>query len=444
LRTLSFRRLIDLVSAARQEGGFALPTVLLGLVAVFGIGAAMVSSSLNSSSGVTRDTNTKSAFGVSEAGVAQALLRYNRFDTSGPLPCLNEGAGGQVILAAPQANGWCLPVTANTSGGSFSYSVKPTAQELAIVSTGYFDGLSRRVKVQADYESAPGSGGVKPFEEMQVFGKDSITISNGGRVTADVGTQGALNVTNGGKLVCDDAQAGSYSFQGGQASSCTPTPPNFTLPPVDSSVAKVTNHNTLLAAAGCHSWSATTKLLSIPDSCTLTLGVSGVTNDFYICKLSLTHSAQLYITPGAVVNVWFAPPNECAGNTVPYEGASGSKIRTSGGIPASSLAFLVSDSTTTTSMNLTAGGTGNWPSCDDNFVIYAPTTAVTAETGAHVCGGVAAKTISVSTGSSITKSSGAGVWELPGSTGGPVPHYVSSDFLECEPTNTSSTPDAGC
>lgn len=425
------------------QAGFALPTVLLGLVAAFGLGTAMVTSSLSTTSGVTRDTNSKSAFAVSEAGVSQALLRYNRFDTS-TLPCLNEGSGGQVVLEATQSNGWCRPVTTSSSGGSFSYSVKPAAAGMTIVSTGFFDGLTRRVKVEAEYQAEPGSGGVTPFDGMQVFGKDSITIENGGRITADVGTYGALTVTNGGKLTCDDAEAGSSIFHNGNSSTCVPTAPDFDLPAVDSSVAKVTNNNGLLAAGGCHSWSSTSKLLTIPNSCTLTLGAAGTTQDFYICKLTLTHSAQLYITAGATVNVWFAPPAECAGNTVPYVGVSGSKILTSGGSPPTNLAFLVSDSPTVTSMDLTAGGTGNWPACSDNFIIYAPTTNVIVNTGAHVCGGVAAKTLSVRTGASITKTSAAGVWELPGSTGGPVPHYVSSDFLECTPTNTTTTPNTGC
>ena len=87
-----------------------------------------------------------------------------------------------------------------------------------------------------------------------------------------------------------------HSFHSGNSSTCIPTAPDFDLPAVDSSVAKVTNNNALLAAGGCHSWSATTKLLSIPNSCTLTLGASGVTHDFYVCELSLTHSSQLYVT----------------------------------------------------------------------------------------------------------------------------------------------------
>lgn len=453
MSTVSPRRPINRLSRIRQEAGFALPTVMLALVAVFGIGTAMVTSSISASSGVTRDTNTKSAFAVSEAGVSQALFRYNRFDTSA-MPCLSEGAGGQVVLDGsgpladpPQPAGWCAPVTATTSGGSYSYSVKPATlatPEMTIVSSGYFDGLARRVKVEADYQAQPGSGGVTVFDGVQVIGKDGITISNGGRITADVGTYGPLTVTNGGKLTCDDAEAGSYSFHNGNSSTCIPDDPDFELPAVDSSVAAVSNQNSLLAVSGCHSWSSTTKLLSIPNSCTLTLGAAGTTQDYYICKLSLTHSAELFITAGATVNVWFAPPSACGGNTVPYVGESGSKIRTSGGAPLTTLAFLVSDSPTTTSMNLTAGGTGNWPSCNDNFIIYAPTTTVTVNTGAHVCGGIAAKTISVGNGASVTKTGTSGIWELPGSTGAPLPHYVSSDFLECNPTNPATTPDTGC
>ncbi len=424
------------------EGGFALPTTLLGIVAAFGLGTAMVTSSLTAGSGVERDTDTKSAFAVSEAGVSQALLRYNRFDTS-THPCINEGAGGQVVLQAAQANGWCAPVSANSSGGSFSYSVKPEADGLTIVSSGFFDGLTRRIAVEADFEPQPGTGGVNPFDEMQVFGKDGITIANGGRITADVGTYGDLTVTNGGKLTCDDAEAGDYDFHNSNSSTCVPDAPDFDLPAVDSSVAETTNNNSLLATAGCHSWVAATKALSIPNGCTLSLGSAGVTHDFYVCKLSLTYSAQLFINPGATVNMWFAPPSQCGGETVPYVGVSGSKIRT-GGEPDASLAFLVSDSPTTTFMDLTAGGTGNWPDCSDNFIIYAPTTVVTVNTGAHVCGAVAAKTVDVREGASVTKTSGADGWELPGSTGGPTPHYVSSSFLECTAANTTTTPDSGC
>lgn len=441
MTTVNPRRFVNRLSQAPREAGFALPTVLLGLVAVFGIGTAMVESSISATSGVTRDVNTKSAFAVSEAGVSQALFRYNRFDTSA-MPCLNEGAGGQVVLEPTESSGWCRPVTANTSGGSYSYSVKPAASGMTIVSSGYFDGLARRVKVEAEYQAQPGSGGVTPFDAVQVIGKDGITIINGGRITADVGTFGPLTVDNGGKLTCDDAQAGSYSFHNGNSSDCIPTDPDFDVPAVDSSVAAASNQNSLLAVAGCHSWSSTT--LSIPNACTLTLGAEGTTQDYYICKLSLTHSAQLFITAGATVNVWFAPPSACAGETEPYVGESGSKIRTSGGAPLTNLAFLVSDSPTETEMDLTAGGTGNWPSCNDNFIIYAPTTTVTVDTGTHLCGGVATKTISVGNGASVTKTGASGVWELPGSTGAPLPHYVSSNFLECNPTNAATTPDTGC
>jgi len=438
----------------RTDAGFALPTVMLGVIASLGLGSAMVSASLSATAGTTRDTNSKSAFAVAEAGVSQALFRYNRFDTSNPSEpsqplCLNEAAGGQVVLEPVQTSppallGWCRPVTGSTSGGTYSYSVRPTAIGLTVVSTGTFEGLSRRIQVEAKYEAVPGNGGVTPFEDKQVFAKDGITINQGGRITADVGTYGTLTVGNGGQLKCDDAQAGATVFHNSKSSTCQPATPDFELPTVDSTVAESTNQNALLTGSGCHSWSETSKKLTISNSCSLTLGTAGTTTDFYICKLTLNNSAQLRIAAGATVNIWFAPPEECAMDTVPYVGAPGSKILTPGTSPPTTLAFIVSDSPTTTSMVLGAGG-HNWPACTDNFIIYAPTTNLTLSTGPHVCGAAAAKSISIAPGSSMTKSSLSGVWELPGSTGGLSPHYVSSKFLECTTKATAgATPDFGC
>lgn len=420
----------------RAEAGFALPTVMLGTIAAMGLGSAMVTSSLSATAGTERDKDTKSAFAVSEAGVSHALLRYNRFDTTA-YPCINEGAGGQVVLEAAQANGWCRPVTVNSSGGSFSYSVKPGATGLTIVSTGFFDGLTRRVKVFAKYEAQPGNGGIRPFEDVQVIGKDAVTINNGSSINADVGTQGLLTVGNGGKLYCGKAQAASTSFAKGAP--CTVSLPDFELPAVDSSVAKVDNDNALLPGS-CRSWNATSKLLTI--TCSTTFGVSGQTQDFYVCKL--TNNSTINVAAGATVNFWFAPPSECGGNTVPIVLPNGSKIRTPAGGPPSTLAFIVSDSPTVTSIAISAGGWGNWPEEDDNLVIYAPTSNVTMSNGQHMYASIASKTISTASGGSFTKTSLGGTWELPGSTGGPTPHYVSSEFLECTPTNSTSTPDAGC
>ena len=423
--------------------------VILGTVAAFGLGTAMVLSSISASSGVTRDTNTKSAFGVAEAGVSNALFRYNRFDTS-TLPCLNEGAGGQVVLEAAQTegsnNGWCRPVTANAANGAYSYSVRPfvdgspsDGDEMIIVSTGYDDGVSRRIKVSAQYTTQPGNGGVTPFEDFQLLA-DSITIANGSTITADIGTQGGLIITNGGKLHCEKVQAGSTDFP--KDDPCPVGTPDFDLPPVDNTIVKATNDNGLLSTGGCQAWDATTKRLTL--NCAYTLGTAGVTQNYYLCKLTLNSSAELLIAPGAIVNVWFAPPEDCGGETVPYVGANGSKIRTDGS-PAATLAFLVSDSPTRTSMALTAGGNGVWPGCSDNFIIYAPTTDISMTTAAHLCAGIAANTLTTGPGSTITKTSMSTVWELPGSTGGPVPHYVTSEFLECAPASSSTAPpDAGC
>jgi hypothetical protein len=311
---------------------------------------------------------------------------------------------------------------------------------MEIVATGYYDGLSRRIEVAADYTAQPGNSGVDPFSDLQLIG-NSITIENGSTITADVGARDELTVGNGGKLHCEEVQATSPSFPKGPP--CTVAAPTFDLPLVDNTAVKASNDNALLSAAGCQSWSGSvTKLLTI--GCSYTLGTAGVTRDFYVCKLTLNSAAQLTIPPGANVNIWFAPPEECGGNTVPYVGENGSKIRTQGS-PASTLAFIVSDSPTRTTMDLSAGGNGVWPECSDNFIIYAPTTDLTMSTASHICAGIAANSITTGPGSSITKTSLSSTWELPGSTGGSVSHFAATTFLECAPaTATAATPDTGC
>lgn len=440
--TVRFAHIRDTLSrAASQEDGFALPTVIVGIVVSLGLGTAMVVSAMSATSGTARDMDDKSAFAVAEAGVSQAIYRYNRFDTSDPAtPCLAEVAGGQVVLDETGANanpvqptGWCAPVTGSSSGGTFSYSVKPEPTGIEIVSSGRFDALTRRVDVEAEYTTEPGNGGVSPFEDLQILGNE-ITISNGSSIDADVGSKSTLTVEKGGKLYCDEAQAAVSEFP--KDPPCAVTAPSFDLPPVNSSLAKVDNDNALLTGA-CRTWSATRLTITCPTR----FGTAGETHDFYVCKL--TNNSTITIAPGATVNFWFAPPSECANDTVPIVLKNGSKILTPGEPPAT-LAFLVSDSTTPTSIYLSAGGWGHWPDASDNFIIYAPTSDVSMDKGQHMYGAIAANSISTASGGSFTKTSLSGTWELPGSTGGPVPHYIASQFFECLPRNPGSVPDAGC
>ncbi len=436
----------------RAEAGFALPTVMLGMLAAFGLGTAMIVSSVSAGTGTTRDTNTKSAFGVAEAGISQALLRYNSYTTTALKPCIAEGDGGQAYLDEsgpladpPQPAGWCAPVTATTAGGTYRYDVKPAAVSpggLTIVSTGVFDGVTRRVKVGTTYVANPPPSGVTPFDQFQVLAKDSITLNSGPTVTANIGTNGALSLNSGSKINCEEAQYSSIFINGASTISCTGTTPDFTLPDVDTTPASTTNDNAQIGS-GCWTYSSSSKWLTVNSECSITLGQAGVTQNYYLCRLELNSASRLFIRNGATVNIWFGPPNLCGGIDQPFLNNSGSDIRpvTLSGTRAT-LALLIHSSTTTTKVDFNSGG--QWFDCNHSFIFYAPTTNLLINSGPHVCGAIAAKSLYMNSGASITKSAYAGTWELPGSVGASTPHYNATDFLECVVKNTSTIPDSGC
>ena len=104
---------------ASGERGFAVPTVMLAMIAAFGLGTATIVASIGAQEGTTRDENSKAALAVAEAGVENAMLRYNTIRTSATTTaddCLPVGSSG---LAA---NGWCAgpPVSGTIDRGSYS------------------------------------------------------------------------------------------------------------------------------------------------------------------------------------------------------------------------------------------------------------------------------------------------------------------------------------
>jgi type II secretory pathway pseudopilin PulG len=421
---------------AAAESGFALPTVLLGMLAVFGLGTAMVATSIGASSGSTRDIQSKSAFGVAEAGISAALMRYNRVTTTEATPCVTED-GANLWLTAPEPNAtpdtaddWCAPSTGNAAGGTYSYSVLPDPGGIVIVSTGDFGGIDRRVQVGTEYSENPGAPGQAVFADAQIKTHDYIHIGPGARITGDVATYGDLTISNGAKLYCDQAQANSVT-----GDPCLVTDPSFDFPPVDSSAYALTNDNASLPS--CWSKTGTPPRISISGT-ECSLGVAGQTRNFYLCKMSIGSGKRLNVTGGANVNVWFAPPEQCANELVPFVVTSGAKIQTPGD---ATLALLVSDSPTVTSMDIDAGG--QWDS-DLELIIYAPTTTFDLSSGPHLFGAIAGKNLQIANGATVTKTAGASSWVLPGTEGEGTPHFTMGDFIECRPTNASAVPDAGC
>ena len=155
-----------------------------------------VVASIQAQSGTVRDQNTKSALTAAEAGVSQALLRYNG-DFTPPVsqPCL-----------LPNGSSWAPPPCRAPAPipdgarrwrarwrGDFTYQVKPSAGTIEIVSNGSFNGVTRRVDVTA--KSASG---------QQVFIDAGVKTQNG--INLDANSEIHSGSATGGDIPCEQLE----------------------------------------------------------------------------------------------------------------------------------------------------------------------------------------------------------------------------------------------
>jgi Tfp pilus assembly protein PilX len=439
----------------RSERGFAVPTVLVAIIAAFALGSAAVVASIHTQSGTTRDQNTKAALAAAEAGVSEAMLRFNRIATSSEADaCLPVGGG------APDATNWCPPTPETTDQpfdrGTFSYRVGihpasgSTPAQLEIVSTGTVDGVTRRVRALADTIS----GGFKPFQDASVVGLDSIMLNSKATIEADVATNGNIGLNANSSLICGDAQVGvgkGFNPNNGNSTvTCDPVQGTTTLPPVNPGDVATNNSNDRICTVDpmtgqqCASWSwnPSTKRLLLNSGATLTLGAPGGTFNYAFCKVTLNSNSYLYIAAESNVRIYFLAPEDCGGESEPLTINSNSKIQPTGSA-ATQLALLVVGSPSKET-RMTLNSNAILFGCDQAFVLYAPRTDLTINSNTHICGATATKSILVNSNSTITATSTAEEWELPGADEGPSYYGEPHDFIECSPTPTGATPDSGC
>lgn len=445
-----------------REQGFAVPTVLFMLLAATGVVGVAVTSAVQAQHGASHDSDTKSALTVAEAGVSQALLHYNRVPTNVATPCVVSGSG-QVTLAAT-TNGWCPASTGTIDGRTFSYQVQPTEGALEIVSTGTADGVTRRLDV-----GAQSAGGQQLFSNATVLAQDWINLNSNAQVLTGIGTNGDITMSSSAR-VCGSASVG-LGRQMGTASNAAwyqdYTHPNcvsqvdpddvpqtpLTLPPVNQGDAATNNDNNrffgldLISAPLTRAcWnglrgdgsagSCGSRELSLSSNSSLTL--SGSTYSF--CRLTMNSNTNLFITAGASVAIYFDSPEACglAPGTTQLSLSSNSRITSTAGEATNVALYFVGSDTQATSINL-ASNTQVAGDCEQNFVIYAPRTALTMNSNSTYCGALAAKTIQVDSEAKIYADAASSNFTLPAA----APHYVVDRFVECAGTAATS-PDGGC
>ncbi len=426
---------------AHNERGMALPFALFAMIAGMALASAAVVATINVQQGSHRDSSTKSALAVADAGANIARTRINRYAVVlADHPCMRMGASGVLEGAEAEGDGWCPEVEGSVGGGTYVYRVSPAGAtcgeyKLCVVSTGTVSNTSRRIEVaynesaiqetiKTQAEGEEGGGEEKSGTETEgesvaiegLIGQDGIELSGNADVRVGIGTNGDI-VATGNADVCGDARHGvGKKFEKTQNAKQCPgyveTEGNKSLPPVSSfmpsdiatnnsdyRLEECTKTQPTKEPAGCESdaysgqrnstipWDPSTRTITLAANDTLT--VSG--GDYWVCQVNLSGNSQLFMASGVQVRFFFDTPENCGLSS----GAS--QISLTGNTKIASTdktvmpAFYLLGSTTMPSGVNIAGNA----STTDEFVIYGPNTDIQISGNGTYKGVMAGKTITI-------------------------------------------------
>jgi hypothetical protein len=371
---------------------------------------------------------------------------------------IKDASTGDLKLGPVQADGWCAPQTESLDDGA-TYTQQVSAgtvvvvngQELVqreIVSTGLVNGVRRRVDVRT---SAATTAPLFPLG-YAVVSLGSVDYGNTVRIDGDFGSNGSISLSNQaticGKATPGPGEAVTTANQGGVCTgySTAPATQPFLLDPVDQGNAPAQNDNARIASAiagaaggdsctscGKVSWNPTTRVLSLSNNATLTLGG----NIYSFCRIDLKNSAQLKVAVNAAVKVYVDSPENCGGGT----GMGSVSLQNFSGIlnlnadPTTLQLYMVGSPNIDTTLDFANSFTSTML-----MSIYAPYSTVYLHNSVHITGAVAAAAVPIQNDSSITYDSRVGNIK-----GGGIPVYRSTrKWVECTSTPTDATVNSGC
>src|SRR4051794_38917430 len=439
----------------RAEHGFALPTVMMMLLAAFATVSVGVASTVNVQRGTVKDQSTKSALQLAETGVNQAMLHFNRIAASPSNAC------SPVSSTGPDGTGWCPAVTAtDPTGGTFTYQVKPASGVIEIVGTGSSGDSIRRVDVQA--HSAQGQ---QVFGTYQVQAGDWIHLDSNARIHAGTATNGDIVMSSNAKQ-CGQASVGighqmSTSANAGYFSDPNCTVPYSTvqqqqinLPPVNQGDVVTNNDNGRFFSQDLISgnksrvcWngfngngqadaSCGTRHLDTSANSSITLGGS----KYSFCKLTMSSNSSLIVSSGHTISIYFDSPEACgySSGVTQLDMSSNTRITTNDGGPVQVQLLFVGSTTRATTL-LMSSNTDINASCVQNFVVYAPLTDIEMNSNSTYCGALAGKSLHLDSNADIRTNANSQGFIIPPTAA----HYTWDRFVECTAA-TASPPNTGC
>jgi hypothetical protein len=420
----------------------ALPVALFAMIAGTALASAAVIATVNVQTGSHRDSSTKSAIAVADAGANIARMRINRYAVVlADHPCIQMGAGEVLEGAEAEADGWCPAVEGSVGGGTYVYRVSPAGStcgeyKLCVVSTGTVSSTSRRIEVaynesavqetiKTQTESEPSSGEEKSGSSSEgesvamegLIGQDGIELSGNADVRVGIGTNGDI-IATGNADVCGDARHGiGKKFEMTQNAKQCPgyveTEGNKSLPPVSSfmpsdiatnnsdyRLERCTQTKPTKAPEGCEldvysgkrnstkPWDPSTRTITVAANDTLT--VSG--GDYWVCQINLSGNSQLIMASGVQVRFFFDTPENCgySGGTNQISLTGNTRIASTDKTVMPAF-YLLGSTTTATGVNIAGNA-----STTDEFVIYGPNTDISISGNGTYKGVMAGKTITIS------------------------------------------------
>jgi Tfp pilus assembly protein PilX len=476
----------------REEHGFAVPTVLFMLLGAFAVVSIGVLASISAQRGSVRDQDTKSALSAAEAGVSDALLRYNAVSQPPPVtqPCLVPSGttlGATATQSSGSNAGWCAAASGSSGSGTYSYTVKPAASAdglqvgtIEIASTGSFNGISRRVDVVAKSAS-----GQQVFLDAAVKTQDAINLDSNAIIHAGAATGGDItlasnamqcspaSVGKGHHLTIAPGASGGYFDDPQCTTSLDPSTvgqDDLVLPPVNQGDAATNNDNCRVSRAvgvpdpnctfnssdpqdlisGKNSdvnWSPTTRQLEI-DKPKTTLTLTGHTYSF--CKVTLKQNTALYVAANTNINIYFDSPEACdqPPGTLPADNAtygttqlslaSNTRISANTGTPGAIAMYFVGSPVRPTQALMSSNTQAN-QACVQNFILYAPLTHLELNSNSVYCGAVAGKSLHMDSNAQFFTDLLSRQYIIPGTP----PHFITSKFVDCDAAS-GSPPNSGC
>jgi hypothetical protein len=462
------RNIRRIAQRLRAEEGFALPTVSLLLVAAFAVATVGVMASIHTQHGTIRDQQTKAAVQLAETGVNEAILAYNRLDTSPTNPC------SPVTTGLPGTNRWCQTPLRSLNGGTYSYQVQVPAVdaqgefvpdsdgnvELTVVGTGTMGDATRRVLVDAKSVSDNPFGG-----EYQVKSGGNITLDQNATIHAGTATNGDIilnsnarqcgqaSVGVGHNLIVPGSASGGYYTDGDcEQPGTSHGQEDLTLPPVGQVPTTTDNgrffsQDPVSGNSGNACWNGLkadgnpgtcgARHLDINSNTSVTLGGSV----YVFCKLTMNSNTSLTVSSGHKVTIYFDSPEHCGypSGVVQLDMASNSRITSNSGGHADVQLLFLGSPTRQTILHMSSNTDLN-AACEQNFVVYAPLSDVVLNSNSTYCGALAGHTIHLDSNADLRTGGQPDLSIKP-----PVPYYQPAEFVECRAVAASSPNfDAGC